>query len=1179
LNRIDRDLRRLRGRWWAVLALLGGLVCASVFWLLGSENGTRMLFTRAAQQVGGQAADIRGSVLFGVKVGRLTLSLSSVTLEIVDLRLDVHWRDLIQRRLHVRELSAQALQVALNGTNVPPKEGWALPTLPLQLVIDRLALGQLTLVRQGIDLPLQVSGLEASLTAAAAEAELHLAALHLQHALAQADFKGEAKLQRLAEPWPFTLSLNAATRVAAVDAPLCTYSGMAPAPADSCTVALQLDASGSLHEVAVQLKGKGEGLSLEATSTLAPRATLPLLSARIDLRLADMSTLSAMLVQQQLSTAKQPVYRLSGALAADRLDVGQLLRKTLPPALLSAQANFDVQWQDTFHVSRATLALTVAPTSRWNGEPLSAVIKGTVRAGQAAPLDEEPTGAGSRTSLGAAPLSTVGLEELDVDVRLGRNRLHAQGALSNTDSVLKWVANLPRLADFWPGLTGTATAKGSLLGTLSHHRGELAVRYMPANSLAGVVGRAPFQGAVRFSGEWGGAPPETGGVTVAGWRGTLAQLTAQHAGFTLGLDRPWEAAFFPSAVVPPWQWKVGRVGLVLIFPDRQRIIIEHTGSRGGGGHWETAGKAHNLVLTATMARQIMAAIPLQAVPALQRRSMRLTESAANVQRRIAIDVWWDLQFAGALSGQAHLTRRDGDLRLPGDPPLALGLQAFTLDLTATPLTPSSSRLEGKLVLATAKMGRLEASGSAILTALMLDQRQLLRLKINADMENMAWLSLLTGDTLEIGGAFKANIRAQGTLGGQWHMQGSLRGEKLRVVRIDDGVRLVDGTLSARLEDERLIVDMLHFPAVLRVQPADRRTREWITHDPDAKGGYIEASGTWDFRQSQGQARLNLYRFPALQRADRYAMVSGQIDIEVPLPRMTITGNLKADAGWVSLEILQEVPTLDDDVHLRPTDGKDAPPTTRLDLSMDVNADMGSRFFLTGMGLDASLLGAIRIQMRDGNVNGVGALRTRGDIEAYGQKLRLRRGTLTFQGKLDNPVLDIEALRTDQQVEAGVKVSGTAQRPRIDLVSRPDVNEVEKLSWLILGRGPDESGGDAALLLAVGNALLGGGQAFYKQFGLDEVSIRSGAIGSSGSLLPDQTVAGSINRNSDSSLSTQFLVASKNFSNGITLSVEQALSGTDTVGRLSYRLRRGLSLDLKGGAVNGVAVVYRLFFDN
>lgn len=203
------------------------------------------------------------------------------------------------------------------------------------------------------------------------------------------------------------------------------------------------------------------------------------------------------------------------------------------------------------------------------------------------------------------------------------------------------------------------------------------------------------------------------------------------------------------------------------------------------------------------------------------------------------------------------------------------------------------------------------------------------------------------------------------------------------------------------------------------------------------------------------------------------MVSGTIDLNAAMPRIDIVGDLKADAGWFSLEILQGVPSLDDDVKVRRAGDDPGAVSTPLQTSMNLKFDMGPRFYITGMGLDAGLLGSIQILLNDGRLTGVGALRTRGGgIEAYGQKLRLRRGTLTFQGRLDNPLLDIEALRTGEQVEAGVKVVGTAQRPRIDLVSYPDVSDVEKLSWLLLGRGPDESGSDAALLLSVGTALLG-----------------------------------------------------------------------------------------------------------
>jgi len=63
----------------------------------------------------------------------------------------------------------------------------------------------------------------------------------------------------------------------------------------------------------------------------------------------------------------------------------------------------------------------------------------------------------------------------------------------------------------------------------------------------------------------------------------------------------------------------------------------------------------------------------------------------------------------------------------------------------------------------------------------------------------------------------------------------------------------------------------------------------------------------------------------------------------------------------------------------------------------------------------------------------------------------------------------------------------------------------------------------------------------------------------------------------SDIERRFLVASKNIAAGFTLSLEQALSDTGTVGRISYRLARGLSAELSVGTVNGIALIYRTIF--
>ncbi|MBD9420477.1 translocation/assembly module TamB domain-containing protein [Achromobacter sp. ACM04] len=1210
-----------------MLAVLAG---GFLFWLVGSQNGTRLLLTTAAQQLNGQALDVSGSLLRGVSVGKLDLDVSGTRVDITDLHLDVNWRALGDRLLHVRDVSAGSVYIGLTATpeTAPAEddgEPFSLPELPVDIAIDRVALGDFQLDQDGEPLPVTLGNLDATFAAGKQGAQLRIASLRVGHEAAQADISGQAELQGMADPWPFAARLDVTARGTGSDSPLCeadklsgVYERQAGAakkpepkpgakadpkdeskagartdpkatpsepPRPACQVVLRADVAGSLDGIQAKLEGEGSGLLLDLTADLAPRTALVLRSARAQAQLPDKSTLAAQLDLQSDSTQGTGRDRIAGTISAQRLDLSPWLGKDVPPAVLTVRGDVQADIENLSQLRHAAVDLRFEEGTRWNKQPLTGALKAQVDIAAATNSAESAAVPNGAASPEADPLAGLRIHGLDVDLKLGRNRVQARGELDAKDGALSLDAQAPQLDAFWPGIPGGAELKGKLAGTLAAHRGELAAGYTPPKPRAGVLGEAPAKANIVFAGSWGKGPAGTPDAALPGWRGTFSRLTAETAGFTVAVDRPVTLAFVPSAVEPQWQWQVGQTALSLTLPGKERVVLAHQGSRGGGKRWETAGKADNLVITAAMARQVIGAFDPEAAAKLGKRPGRVNAMVPEGQRRIALDVLWDLKFDGRLGGRARIARREGDLLIPGDPPIPLGLKALVLDLTATPTSANASRLDAKVNLATDKMGLINGTGTAVLVVdakggMALDPRQPLRAKLDADIADLAWVGLFVGDSMEVGGTVKANLEAQGTLAGKWSASGSIRGDKLRVVRIDDGVRLIDGTLSARLDGDRVVLESLRFPASLRVMPAEWRTKEWITTNPEAKGGYAEAKGQWNFIDGGGDIRLTLYRFPALQRSDRYAMVSGVIDVKAAMPRIDIVGDLKADAGWFSLEILQGVPSLDDDVKVRRPGDDPGTVSTPLQTSMNLKFDMGPRFYITGMGLDAGLLGSIQIMLNDGRLTGVGALRTRGGgIEAYGQKLRLSRGTLTFQGRLDNPLLDIEALRTGEQVEAGVKVVGTAQRPRIDLVSYPDVSDVEKLSWLLLGRGPDESGGDAALLMSVGTALLGGGQPFYKQFGLDDVSIKTGNIGSSGSILPDRTVAGDVNRDSDSQLATQFLVASKTFANGITLSVEQALAGSDTVGRASYRLARGLSVDLKGGAVNGIALVYRTFWGN
>ncbi|MEI2418352.1 translocation/assembly module TamB domain-containing protein [Orrella sp. JC864] len=1183
-----------------LLLCLGGFLA----WAVGSQAGTRMLLETVAAQLGGHAQDVQGTLWRGVRVRSLVVAPPGTRVELDNLNLAADWPQLGERLLRVQDLSADRIRV--ETASAPPSEEqdggpFSFPVLPVQVAIDRLAVGRFELVQDGQPLPVEIEDLQATL-ALAQTAQLRLASLRVGHPMARTQLQGELRLDELAEPWPMDVQLLASVHSPDPQSPLCldalrpaagkagTHGTHGAAQPQGCTVLVDAQASGSLERVVLDVKGEGAGVDLRAHAALAPQGVFPLERADLALRLADGSSLAAEVLWERLAQAGQPAPaqlpaappagagpaqpepvrdRLRGSLKAERLDLGGLLAGAIPPAVLSATLGFDFELIDQSLPTQGEIDLAVGQGSRWNGQAL----QGTLKARMQAPASAVPGQA----------IDWMGLRlpVLQTDLRLGPNRLRTDGGWGEPGSTLALDVLAPRLAAFWPDLPGGATLKGQVGGTPAAHRAKLDAVYTPAKPREGIVGEAPARASLALEGGWGPGAANAFQAGLTGWRGTLAALQAAHAGFGLDLRRPLAVAFLPGAQAPQWQWQLGATTLAAGLPGQRSITLEHGGSRGGAGRWQSAGRAENVVVSPELIEDVQRALGQEPPRQSQRGGVRMAQER-NIDRSMALDARWDLQFAGALAGTARIERRGGDLMIPGQPPVPVGLRELAVDLRATPTSGGASRLDAVLSVLTERMGNINGKVSAMLATRGgvpgLDERQPLRASLDADIADLAWVSLFTGDSLDIGGTLRANVQAEGRLDGQWQAQGTLKGEYLRVVRVDDGVRLIDGTLSARLENERFILESLRFPASLRVTPPEWRTREWITQNPDAQNGELRASGQWNLLESAGAVDVVLHRFPVLQRVDRYAMMSGAIAIKAALPSLSITGKLTADAGWASIDMLASVPTVDDDV-IVVHEGQEIETSSALDTSMVLDIDLGPRFYLTGMGLDSGLVGALQIRLRQGRLTGEGALRTRGGrFEAYGQRLHLRRGTITFQDTLENPLLDIEALRLGEQVEAGVRVAGTARRPRIDLVSYPDVSETEKLSWLILGRGPDQDGNDAALLLSVGAALLGGdGEPFYRKFGLDDVGIRSGAMGSSGSLLPDTTVVGRVNRNSSQQLENQFLIASKRFSSGITLSVEQAMSGADTVARASYALSRRLSLDLKGGAVNGLELVYRTFF--
>ncbi|MDQ3215285.1 MAG: translocation/assembly module TamB domain-containing protein, partial [Pseudomonadota bacterium] len=236
-------------------------------------------------------------------------------------------------------------------------------------------------------------------------------------------------------------------------------------------------------------------------------------------------------------------------------------------------------------------------------------------------------------------------------------------------------------------------------------------------------------------------------------------------------------------------------------------------------------------------------------------------------------------------------------------------------------------------------------------------------------------------------------------------------------------------------------------------------------------------------------------------------------------------------------------------------------------------------------LEARLDGALDITGRPGQLLAEGNVRTRsGTYQGYGQRLQIERGILTFQGPVENPALNVLAVRSGLPVEVGVSIGGTAARPIVRLYSDPSMSDVEKLNWLVLGRPPGASGDggqERALLSAAASALFAGqgdsaSANLMRSVGIDEISLRPGQ--DSSSILPRETVAGTLRSATGTTAASDFIAIGKRLNDDLYLTLEQAISGAATYVALNYQINRRLSLIGRAGTTTALDLVYSIAFD-
>ncbi len=632
-------------------------------------------------------------------------------------------------------------------------------------------------------------------------------------------------------------------------------------------------------------------------------------------------------------------------------------------------------------------------------------------------------------------------------------------------------------------LTGLqATAPGSdfkagqvqaeLRGTMQSHqltlRGTTPAGLSPALAQTlGLRSDGGTQAQLQAQGTW---QPESGGAGL--WRGTVERLlVAAWDGKTAAAPA---AAAWAEATNLRASLQLGAGGsLVGLKAEAGRMLFGPAGPPQLALRWDDVQVD---LRPATPHVQLRADIePFEAAPLLAR-----LQPTMGWRGNLKMGARLDIRVTERMDADLVLQRVDGDLNIDsGDGLQLLGLTEVRLTLAAHDglwqLTPvlkgrGVGEMTGSVRIKTRPEQRWPAREAPLEGSL---TAQATDIGIWAPWVPAGW---------RLTGAMNSTATLSGTVGSPRYT-GDLRGSNIGVRNLLQGVNVSAGDVLVLLEGETARIERFTL-----------------------KGGdgRIEVTGDANWANAPvARLQLKAERFRALGRLDRMLITSGQATLNLQRDQGRLEGRFTVDEGLFDTTAA-DAPALDSDVSIKgeveeaPTAARSETTARRRNFALAVDLNLGENLRVRGRGLDSTLRGNLRFTTSGGRLAVNGVVRSEGGTyAAYGQKLDIERGVLTFTGPADNPRLDVLALRPNIDTRVGVLIAGQAQAPRVRLYAEPDMSDTDKLSWLVLGRAPDGLGrSDTALLQRAAVALLSGeGEAptdtLLKSLGIDEISLRQG----------------------------------------------------------------------------------------
>ena len=593
----------------------------------------------------------------------------------------------------------------------------------------------------------------------------------------------------------------------------------------------------------------------------------------------------------------------------------------------------------------------------------------------------------------------------------------------------------------------------------------------PPAQAAGAAG-AGMQADLVVDGQW-----TTAAAGGGSWRGSATQLVVRPLGGTAA------GATASAAAANGWAW-IDASGLQAELQlgagnAPRSATLEPGRARLAGGAFTLAWQQAAVDLTgAQPAITLRAAIEPFAVAPLLARAQPAMGWGGDLRLRARVE----LQAAQRFDADIVVERALGDLYIGADPgsssaPVTLGLSELRLGLAAH---------DGEWIFTQAAAGRTLGEMSGAVRARTTPAQRLPPADAPIDgvvemrVANLGVWGTWVPPGWRLAGTLHTSATLAGTFGAPEY-GGQIRGSGIGVRNPLQGVDVRDGVVAITLKGESAVIE------TFKLRGGD---------------GTLEITGGASFGAAPKAAlHFKAQQLRLLGRIDRRIVASGDADLALGIDLLRLDGKFRVDEGLFDVG-RADAPSLDEDVVVLRAGQQRAPPVPestgpRREMRVAIDLDLGEKLRVRGRGLDTTLRGQLRLTTPGGQLRIHGSVRTdRGTYAAYGQKLVIERGIISFSGPPAGPQLDVLALRkTLDDSRVGVAVSGSVLVPRIRLYSEPEMSETDKLSWLVLGRASSGLGrNDTALLQSAALGLLAGegegkSDALLRQLGIDEFSVR------------------------------------------------------------------------------------------